>query len=117
MADDNNIIEKNEERYPRFNGFGEMLFWSYANLQMLVAARNMGKAKYDRACYAVRAKAFKAYKEGRWNIHDLFENNIAKMKSDSFCWYCGNEFVPELSGLERILLSPDLKSQLKQRLR
>ena len=90
MADDN-ITKKNEERYPRFANFGEMLFWSYANLQMLIAARNMGKAKYDRACYAVRAKTFKAYKEGRWNIHDLFENNIAKMKSDSFCWYCGKE--------------------------
>ena len=59
---------------------------------MLFVARKEGKAKYDRICYMVRAKAFKAYKEGRWNIHDLFENNIAKMKSDSYCWYCGNEF-------------------------
>jgi len=78
MADDNNITKKNEERYPRFANFGEMLFWSYANLQMLIAARNMGKAKYDRACYAVRAKAFKAYKEGRWNIHDLLKTTLPK---------------------------------------
>lgn len=61
-----NILHENEKRYLRFNGFGEMLFWSYANLQMLVAANNMGKATYDRQCYMIRAKAFKAYKEGRW---------------------------------------------------
>ena len=71
-----NILHENETRYPRFNGFGEMLFWSYANLQMLVAANNMGKATYDRQCYMIRAKAFKAYKEGRWQINDLFKNNM-----------------------------------------
>lgn len=87
-----NVIQENEKRYPRFANFGEMLFWSYANLQMLCAALNMGKAKYDKSCYMIRAKAFKAYKEGRWNIHDLFENNIAKMKSGNYCWYCGEEF-------------------------
>jgi len=80
------------KRYPKFANFGEYLFWSYANLQMLCAALNMGKAKYDKSCYMIRAKAFKAYKEGRWNIHDLFENNIAKMKSGNYCWYCGEEF-------------------------
>lgn len=86
-----NILHENEKRYPRFNGFGEMLFWSYANLQILVAANNMGKATYDRQCYMIRTKAFKAYKEGRWQINDLFKNNIWKMQSDSFCWYCGKE--------------------------
>jgi hypothetical protein len=43
------------------------------NLQMLCAALNMGKTKYDKSCYMIRAKAFKAYKEGCWNIHDLME--------------------------------------------
>ncbi len=37
------------KRYPKFANFGEYLFWSYANLQMLCAALNMGKAKYDRS--------------------------------------------------------------------
>ena len=87
-----NVIQENEKRYPRFANFGEYLFWSYANLQMLCAALNMGKAKYDKSCYMVRAKAVKAYKEGRWNIHDLFENNIAKMKGGNYCWYCGEDF-------------------------
>ena len=82
MANDQNNMQA--KRYPIFANFGEYLFWSYANLQMLCAALNMGKAKYDKSCYMIRAKAFKAYKEGRWNIHDLFQNKIAKMKSDSF---------------------------------
>ncbi len=42
-----NVIQENEKRYPRFANFGEYLFWSYANLQMLCAALNMGKAKYE----------------------------------------------------------------------
>lgn len=33
-----NIIQENEKRYPTFDGFGEMPFWSYANLQMLCSA-------------------------------------------------------------------------------
>ena len=115
MTDDKNIIEKNEERYPRFANFGEMLFWSYArsalpiclakNLQMLVAARNMGKAKYDRACYAVRAKAFKAYKEGRSkggtndmdNIIFVCKHcNSSKRDTDLLEWYFEqrHEFPP-----------------------
>ena len=67
MAEKHNIIKENEKRYSRFLNFGEMLFWSYANLQMLFVARKEGKAKYDRICYMIRAKA---YKEGKWQIHD-----------------------------------------------
>lgn len=89
-----NIIQENEKRYPRFATFGELLYWSYANLQMLFVAIKEGKPKYDRLCYMIRAKAFKAYKEGRWNIHDLFEFNIEKIKSNNYCWYCGQEMEP-----------------------
>ena len=49
--------------YPTFANFGEYLFYSYANLQMLCYAVNAGKKKRDRMCYMIRAKAFKAYKE------------------------------------------------------
>ena len=61
---------------------------------MLCAALNMGKKKYDRSCYMIRSKAFKAYKEGRWNIHDLLEFNVAKIKENDYCWYCGKEMEP-----------------------
>lgn len=94
MAADINIVEESDKRYSRFDNFGEMLFWSYANLQMLCAALNMGKMEYDRTCYMIRAKAFKAYKEGRWNIHDLMEFNVAKIKNNNYCWYCGKEMEP-----------------------
>ena len=88
------IIKENEKRNSKFANFGEYLFWSYANLQMLCAALNMGKEKYDRSCYMIRSKAFKAYKEGRWNIHDLLEFNVAKIKENNYCWYCGKEMEP-----------------------
>jgi len=74
-----------------FQNFGEYLYYAYANLQMLHYALKADKPKYDRMCYMIRAKAFKAYKEGRWNIHDLFEFNIAKIKQNDYCWYCGKE--------------------------
>ena len=59
-----------------FQNFGEYLYYAYANLQMLHYALKDGKPKYDRMCYMIRAKAFKAYKEGRWQIHDLFGYDV-----------------------------------------
>lgn len=94
MTDKNNILQENVKRYPRFANFGELLFWSYANLQMLFVAIKEDKAKYDRMCYMIRAKAFKAYKEGRWKIHNLFEFNIEKIRTNNYCWYCGKEMEP-----------------------
>ena len=80
---------KGKER--TFLNIGELIYWSYSNLQMLHYAHTAGKMKYDRLCYMIRSKAFKAYKEGRWNIHDLFELNIEKISDNNHCWYCGNE--------------------------
>lgn len=77
-----------------YANFGEYLYWSYANLQMLHYAVTAGKHKYDRTCFMIRAKAFKAYKEGRWNIHDLLEFNVAKIQQNNYCWYCGKEMEP-----------------------
>jgi len=94
MINKNNIQQKNKKQYPIFANFGELLFWSYANLQMLFVATKENRTKYDRMCYMIRAKAFKAYKEGRWKIHDLFEFNIEKIKTNNYCWYCGKEMEP-----------------------
>lgn len=77
-----------------YANFGEYIYWSYANLQMLHYALNVGKVKYDRMCYMIRSKAFKAYKEGRWNIHDLLEFNVEKIRQNNYCWYCGKELEP-----------------------
>ncbi len=77
-----------------FANFGEYLYWSYANLQMLHYAVKEGKRKYDRNCYMIRSKAFKAYKEGKWKIHDLMEFNISKIQYNNYCWYCGKEMEP-----------------------
>lgn len=77
-----------------YNNFGEYLFWAYSNLQMLMYALTSGIEKYGRRCFGLRAKAFKAYKEGRWNIHDLMEMNVSKIKDNNFCWYCGKNMSP-----------------------
>ena len=84
-------MAKKERTYANF---GEYLYWSYANIQMLHYALNNGVQRYNRMCYMIRAKAFKAYKEGLWNIHDLFEFNITKIKQNDYCWYCGKEMEP-----------------------
>ena len=82
------------KKLPDFQNFGEFLYYVYANLQMLHYALKDGKPRYDRMCYMIRAKAFKAYKEGKWQIHDLFEFNITKIKENNYCWYCGKEMEP-----------------------
>ena len=84
-------MAKKERTYANF---GEYLYWSYANIQMLYYALNNGVQRYNRMCYMIRAKAFKAYMEGRWNIHDLFEFNITKIRHNDYCWYCGKEMEP-----------------------
>ena len=77
------------KKYREFKTFGEFLHWAYANLQMMCFALSAGKETFDRQCFSVRSKAFKAYEEGRWQIHDLLENNIAKIQNPDVCWYCG----------------------------
>lgn len=89
-----NDHEEKELKLPKFQNFGEYLYYAYANLQMLYYALSVKKPKYDRTCFMIRAKAFKAYKEGRWSIHDLLQFNVAKIKDNNFCWYCGKELPP-----------------------
>lgn len=73
-----------------YSNFKEHLFWTYANMNMLRAFLESGKEKYDRVCYSVRSKAYKSYKEGKWNIHSLYEDNNWKMShGQQKCWYCG----------------------------
>lgn len=78
----------------KYNTLRELIYWSYANLQMADAARSMHKNKYDRMCYAIRAKAYKSYTEGIWHISDLYKQQIEKLQqSNTTCAYCGKEFT------------------------
>lgn len=88
-------LEQMKKSSKKFNNFGEYLYYAYANLQMLSYALSVHKPTYDKTCFMIRAKAFKAYKQGRWNIHDLMQLNIAKIKDNNFCWYCGKVLSPE----------------------
>lgn len=87
------MAEKKKSR-PTFENFGEYLYWAYANFQMLFTAFSRKKGKYDTLCYMVRAKFYKGYKEGRFQIHDLMVNNLAKFRYDNkHCLYCGCEII------------------------
>lgn len=78
---------------PKIKNFGEFILFSYANMQMAFVSHSRYKKKtYDTDCYKIRAKAFKAYKEGTWQIHDLLEINVSKMKCNNYCWYCLEDF-------------------------
>lgn len=74
---------------PKYETFGDNVLWAYSCFQMMWATYSMGEAKFGKKSFMIRAKAFKAYKEGTWHIHNLYVNNIAKVKSGDFCWYCG----------------------------
>ena len=76
----------------KYSNFGEYIYWIYANLNMCDEALKMHKTNYDRTSFMIRAKAFKAYKEGRWQIHSLYENNNWKVDwGKDHCWYCGRK--------------------------
>lgn len=89
-------------RTPKLETFGDYLYYAYANMQMLIMALNSGRSKFDRTCYMVRAKAFKAYREGRWKIRDLHINNVWKLKGGDHCWYCLEEIPREKLTIEHI---------------
>ena len=85
------MAEKKKSR-PTFENFGEYLYWAYANFQMLFAAFHRHLRQYNQMCYMIRAKYYKGYQEGRFQIRDLMPNNMAKLRSDNLhCWYCGRE--------------------------
>lgn len=55
--------KKSSTKRAKYNNFGELLYYAYANLQMLCYALGSNTPKYDKKCYMIRAKAYKAYKE------------------------------------------------------
>lgn len=86
----------------QFANLGEYIYWAYANLQMLHFAISTKKNNYDSMCFMVRSKAYKSYIEGRWNIHDLTELNISKVRHNNFCWYCGRHMPPEQLTIDHV---------------
>jgi len=91
MINNNNILQENEKRYPRFANFGELLFWSYANLQMLFVTKKEGKAVCDCMCNMIRAKVFKAYK-------------VERIVSTLSLWYVIHELVKREDGFVRVVM-------------
>ncbi len=96
------ISNHQSAKAPLMTSFADFIFYAYANLQMLIMALNTGREKFDRTCYMLRAKAFKAYKSGKWNIHNLYVNNVWKIKSGDYCWYCRKQIPKEKLTIEHI---------------
>ena len=80
---------------PKYETFGENFLWAYSYLQMLGATINMKEDKFTPKSYMVRAKAFKAYKEGKWKIRDMYEINRMKVRTNDTCWYCRAKVSPK----------------------
>ena len=74
--------------HPKFDTWGDYLNYSYANLNALCYAEAEGIRERNRVFYLIRAKAYKAYREGRWNIHSLYAENREKMLNAGYCYYC-----------------------------
>lgn len=68
----------------------DVLFESYAGLQMAAFASGKGKKKYSHSCYAFRATILKKYRSGEMAIGDLYRNLVRQLSCDhDTCWYCG----------------------------
>lgn len=80
---------------PRYENFGDNLYWAWACWQMLWTYGNMGKSSFDKVFYMMRSKRFKQYQNGEFEIHDLYELNKGKLRMGDYCCYCGAEVPKE----------------------
>lgn len=90
-------------RQPKFNGLGEKLYWSYANLSMFFFALKEGKEDYDTKCYMVRAKIYKGLCAGNYKVHSMFTDQKTKLQIGWQCAYCGKNEPDEKYSLDHIL--------------
>lgn len=80
---------------PKYDNFGDNLYWAWACWQMLWTYGKMGKTSFDKVFYMMRSKRFKQYQNGEFEIHDLYELNKGKLRMGDYCCYCGAE-VPNV---------------------
>ena len=96
----------------KYATFRELLYWSYANMQMLAFACAKKKAKYSHSCYAFRMTAMKKYMAGEMHISDLYQNTIQQMTCPhDTCWYCGKP-IAECGALTADHIFPRAKGGL-----
>lgn len=68
----------------------ELIYWSYSNLAMTHSAIDKNQAKYGMINYMIRARLFKALKEGRMNMRTIFDDEKIKIHTGTICNYCGS---------------------------
>lgn len=87
---------------PRYDTFGENLFWSYANWQMIFATAQYGVEKFDRRSYMIRQGCYKKLCDGSRHISDLYKMNQTKVKAGNYCFYCHTEMPKEQLTLDHV---------------
>lgn len=58
---------------------GELIFWSYANLEMAEDGVKRGIARYDRLSFMIRSRLYKGLTSGLMKIHSLFDDERYKI--------------------------------------
>ena len=81
-----NIYDDIMTMKPRYDTFGENLFWSYANWQMIFATAQYGVEKFDRRSYMIRQGCYKKLCDGSRHISDLYKMNQTKVKAGNYCF-------------------------------
>ena len=76
---------------PKYETFGENLYWSYASWQMIFATAKSEQEKFGRTSYIIRQGCYKKLCEGKQHITDLYKMNQSKMRADGYCFYCHKE--------------------------
>lgn len=73
----------------KFDGLGDLLFWSYANTAMLTYALDNNLSNYDTKCFMIRAKLYKGLRSGSMGISSMRYFQKSKMEIGNRCFYCG----------------------------
>lgn len=79
---------------PRFDTFGDNLYWAYATWQAIFATAKASKHEFDRSSFFIRSGCFKRLKDGKAHITDLYKLNDAKVKAGCHCFYC-RKMIPK----------------------
>jgi len=73
----------------RLSTLGDLLYWSYANLAMMMAALNDGVERPAVMHFMVRSRLYKGLREGTMQIQSFFDDEKLKLRMGQSCWYCG----------------------------
>lgn len=75
---------------PEQSTVGELLYWSYANLAMMLAAVDDDVARPTRTHFMIRSRLYRGLCTGEMQIGSYFNDERLKLTLPKACWYCGS---------------------------